>query len=252
MEPLFYAVAATLLVSMLSLAGIAFVALGREVRGTVLFVMVAFAAGAMMAASFFHLLPEAAEGLGSFRAGMVTLVGFSCFFILERFLHWRHCHKGGHCDVHPYTTLSIVGDALHNFLDGIVIGSAFLVDTGLGISATVVIAAHELPQELGDYAILVHGGHSHRKALGLNLASALTAVAGAVLAWIGLAEHGELIPYVMAFAAGNFIYVSSSDLVPELHKEQDLRRAGLAFAFFLAAVVLMGFFAAGGGGGHAH
>lgn len=251
MLPLFYAVAATLLVSMLSLAGIAFVTLGRKILNTVLFVMVAFAAGAMMSASFFHLLPEAAEGIGSFRAGVVTLVGFSCFFILERFLYWRHCHKGGHCDVHPYTTLSLVGDAVHNFLDGIVIGSAFLADTALGVSAAVVIAAHELPQELGDYAILVRGGHTHRKALWLNFASALTSVAGAVLAWIGLADHHELIPYVMAFAAGNFIYVSSSDLVPELHKEQDVRRAALAFAFFLAAVVMMGFFA-GGGSGHAH
>ncbi len=251
MMPLLYAIAASIAISLLSLAGIGFVAVGRKARGTVLFVMVAFAAGAMMAASFFHLLPEATEGIGSFRAGMVTLSGFSFFFILERFLHWRHCHKGGHCDVHPYTTLSVVGDALHNFLDGIVIGSAFLADTTLGISTTFVIAAHELPQELGDYAILVHGGHSHRKALGMNFASALTSVAGAVLAWVGLADHHELIPYVMAFAAGNFIYVSSSDLVPELHKEQDLRRAGLAFAFFIAAVVLMGL-TAGGGAGHAH
>jgi zinc and cadmium transporter len=251
MTPLFQAVAATVSISLLSLAGIAFVAVGRKARSTVLFVMVAFAAGAMMAASFFHLLPEATEGMGSFRTGMVALVGFSCFFILERFLHWRHCHKGGDCEVHPYTTLSVVGDALHNFLDGVVIGSAFLADTTLGISATVVIAAHELPQELGDYAILVHGGHSHRKALGLNFASAITSVAGAVLAWFGLAGHHDQIPYVMAFAAGNFIYVSSSDLVPELHKEQDLRRAALAFAFFVAAVVLMGLFA-GSGDGHVH
>jgi len=251
MSPLVMALAATLAVSLLSLAGIVLALFGGPVRRGVLFVMVAFAAGAMMAASFFHLLPEAAGQVGWFAAGVSVIAGFSLFFLLERFLHWHHCHKG-ECDIHPFTTLSLLGDSIHNFLDGIVIGAAFLASPVLGLSATVVIAAHELPQELGDFAVLMHGGYSKGRALGMNLLTAMTALVGAVAANLGLSEHSQLVPYLMGFAAGNFIYISSSDLIPELHKERDLRKAMLAFVFFLLAVGCMAAFAFFNNQGHAH
>lgn len=243
MHPLLMAIAATLGVSALSLCGVALMAFGGQRRRSLIFVMVAFAAGAMMATSFFHLMPEAVEELGHFRAAVAAMSGLLFFFILERFLHWRHCHHG-ECEVHPYTTLSLVGDTLHNFLDGLVIGAAFLVSPGLGLGATAVIAAHELPQELGDFAVLIHGGYSKRRALALNLLTGLAAVLGAVVAYIGMAGHRDWIPYVMGFAAGNFIYISAADLIPELHRERDHKKAIAAIFFFVLAVVIMAAFAA--------
>ena len=238
-HPLLLSVLATSGLALLSLTGVAFVALAKGARQTVLFILVACAAGAMMSGAFFHLIPEASEAVGHFNAAVSVFVGFGTFFLLERFLYWHHCHHGGDCDVHPYTTLSLVGDTIHNFLDGIVVGGAFMLSPALGWSTTMVIAAHELPQELGDYAILVHGGHSHRKALGLNLLTGASGIAGAVLAWFGFSEHVEWVPYLMGFAAGNFIYVSAADLIPELHKEQKMQKALVAFLCFVMAASVM-------------
>ncbi len=239
MHPLLLSVLATVGLALLSLAGVGFVALAGKARQTVLFVLVACAAGAMMAGAFFHLLPEANAALGSFTASVALFVGFGTFFLLERILYWHHCHQGHDCEVHPYTTLSLVGDAIHNLLDGIVVGGAFLLDPLLGWGTTMIIAAHELPQELGDYAILIHGGHSQRKALLLNLLTGLTGVLGAILAWFGFSQHVGWVPYLMAFAAGNFIYVSAADLIPELHKEHNTKKALVAFFFFVLAASVM-------------
>lgn len=252
MHPLLLALLATAGLALLSLAGVGFVALAGKARKTILFVLVACAAGAMMSGAFFHLMPEATASLGHFKAAVSVFVGFGAFFLLERFLYWHHCHKGHDCEVHPYTTLSLVGDAIHNLLDGIVVGGAFIVDPVLGWSTTMVIAAHELPQELGDYAILVHGGHSHKKALGLNVLTGLTGMAGAVLAWFGLSEHTHWVPYLLGFAAGNFIYVSAADLIPELHKEHNTKKALVAFCFFIVAAVAMAGVAQLHGEGHSH
>lgn len=238
-HPLILSVLATTGLALLSLAGVAFVALATKARKTILFVLVACAAGAMMSGAFFHLMPEASEAVGHFHAAVSVFVGFGAFFLLERFLYWHHCHHGGDCHVHPYTTLSLVGDTIHNLLDGIVVGGAFMLSPALGWSTTMIIAAHELPQELGDYAVLVHGGHSHRKALALNLLTGFSGVLGALLAWFGLSEHVEWVPYLMGFAAGNFIYVSATDLIPELHKEQNLKKALLAFCCFVMAAAVM-------------
>lgn len=249
-HPLLLSVLATSGLALLSLTGVGFVALAKGARKTVLFVLVACAAGAMMSGAFFHLIPEATEAIGHFNAAMSIFVGFGAFFLLERFLYWHHCHQGGDCHVHPYTTLSLVGDAIHNLLDGIVVGGAFMLSPALGLSTTMVIAAHELPQELGDYAILVHGGHSHRRALALNLLTGASGIAGAILAWFGFSAHAEWVPYMMGFAAGNFIYVSAADLIPELHKEQSLKKALVAFACFVVAAGVMA--AVAGHAGHAH
>ncbi len=249
-HPLILSVLATSGLALLSLTGVAFVALAKGARQTVLFVLVACAAGAMMSGAFFHLIPESTEAIGHFNAGVSIFVGFGAFFLLERFLYWHHCHKGGDCHVHPYTTLSLVGDTIHNLLDGIVVGGAFMLSPALGLSTTMVIAAHELPQELGDYAILVHGGHSHRKALALNLLTGASGILGAVLAWFGFSEHAEWVPYLMGFAAGNFIYISAADLIPELHKEQSLKKALVAFCCFVMAASVMA--AVARNSGHVH
>jgi len=238
MHPLAAALIATSLLCLISLVGVAFAGLGAERLKTVVFVLVAFAAGALLSAAFFHLLPEAYEHIGYRGGSIAVLVGLSSFFVLERFLHWRHCHHG-HCDGHPYTTLSLMGGALHNLLDGFVIGGSFLVSPALGVSTTVVIIAHALPQELGDFGILVHGGYGKARALALNFLTSTPALLGAALAYFGLAGRAHWIPYLMGFAAGTFIYVGSSDLIPEIHKEQNLKKTALAFVFFLLAVTLL-------------
>ena len=238
MHPLVSALLATSLLSLVSLVGVFFAGLRAERLRTVVFVLVAFAAGALLSAAFFHLLPEAYEHVGYLGGSTAVLVGLSSFFVLEKFLHWRHCHDG-HCDGHPYTTLSLLGGALHNLLDGLVIGGSFLVSPALGVSTTMVIIAHALPQELGDFGILVHGGYRRGRALLLNLLTSLPSLAGAALAYFGMVGRAHWIPYLMGFAAGTFIYVGSSDLIPEIHKEQNLRKTALAFVFFLLAVVLL-------------
>ena len=242
MHPLVSALLATSLLCLVSLVGVFFAGLGTARLRTVVFVLVAFAAGALLSAAFFHLLPEAYEHVGYLGGSTAVLVGLSSFFVLERFLHWRHCHDG-HCDGHPYTTLSLMGGALHNLLDGFVIGGSFLVSPGLGVSTTVVIIAHALRQELGDFGILVHGGYGKARALLLNFLTSLPSLAGAALAYYGMVGRTHWIPYLMGFAAGTFIYVGSSDLIPEIHKEQNLRKTALAFAFFILAVLLLLFVA---------
>jgi len=232
-----------------SLAGLGFTTLGERRLRALLFALVAFAAGALLSAAIFHLLPESFEELGSTKAGLTVVGGFSAFFFLERVLQWRHCHDG-HCDVHPYTTLSLLGGAIHNLVDGVIIGGAFLVNPGLGIATTVVILAHAIPQEMGDFAILVHGGYPVRKALLSNLVSSLPSVLGAMVAFFGLVRNPDLVPFLMAFAAGNFIYVGSSDLVPELHKQPGLKKALVAMALFLLAVGIVATIGAFGAHGH--
>jgi len=238
MHPLSLSLAATALLCGVSLSGAGLLALGDKRLKPLLFAMVAFAAGALIAASLFHLLPEAFDQAGPTVAGLTVVAGFVSFFFLERLLHWRHCHKG-HCDAHPYTALSLAGGAIHNFVDGVIIAGAFLVNVHTGITATLVILAHALPQELGDFAILVHGGYPYRKALLFNLLSSASSLLGAVTCYFGLVEHLQLVPYLMAFAAGNFLYVGSSDLVPELHKQVGLRKALIAMALFLLAVAVV-------------
>lgn len=232
MSPLLYALIATFLVSLLSFSGVILIRLKEEQERSVIFALVAFAAGALVAGALFHLFPAACEQLGAHKAGLCLFVGFSSFFILERFLRWRHCHKE-HCELHPMTTLSLVGDGLHNFIDGAIIAATFVADVTLGITTAMVIAAHELPQELGDYGILIRGGFSRKKALLYNFASSLTAIAGTIAGYAGFTSLRTWIPYAAAFAAGNFIYVGASDLIPELHREKKQTRATAAFVFFL-------------------
>jgi len=220
----------------------------------ILFVLVAFSAGTMIGGSLFHLLPESFEALGHDidLAMLIFIAGFSIFFMVERFLHWHHCHSGNKCKVHAYSYMVLFGDGIHNFIDGLVIAAAFLTDFRLGVAASIAIIGHEIPQEIGDFAVLLHGEMKKRKALIYNFVSQLTAVAGGV---VGFLDQEHLSAVMLPFAAGGFMYIAASDLVPELHKEPQLRRAALAFAFFLFGVLLMlaiKTIVHGQLGGHAH
>ena len=229
MDTLGYILTATIGVSAISLIGILFTQqlIQRTLRG-----MVSFAAGAMIGAAFLDILPEAMEhspapGILSF-----TLLGFVLFFMLERFIFWAHCHRD-HCDVHPFTYLNLIGDGLHNFLDGTIIAAGFITSPGVGITATLAIIFHEIPQELGDFAVLIYGGLSKGKALALNFASALTAIAGALAAYhFSIHERLAAGPLV-AIAAGGFIYIAAADLIPEIHREKDRNRSFVQLLLFL-------------------
>ncbi|MFW6127603.1 MAG: ZIP family metal transporter [Halobacteriota archaeon] len=226
-----------LLVSILSFVGILTLSLSGEVFQRILLLLVAFSAGALMGGAFIHLMPESLEKIEPLQAFVILLIGFSSFFLLERLLMWRHCHKH-HCEVHPFTYLNLVGDGLHNFIDGVIIAAGYLTSVPVGIVATFAVAAHEIPQELGDFAVLVYGGFSKMKALLFNFVSAITAIAGALIAYF-LLLNPDTIVLVLPFAAGNFLYIASSDLIPELHKEASLKRSFLFFVMFVIGISLM-------------
>lgn len=238
MSPLVWILGSTFVVSAIAWVGAVAILLTARRMKSILYVLVALSAGALIGASFFHLLPATLEHLSSFTTFVVLLVGFSAFFLLERIIHWHHCHKDI-CDVHPFTYLNLIGDGVHNFIDGIVIAASYMVSIPVGIMTTIAIIAHEIPQELGDFGVLVYGGFKPKKALLLNFATALTAVLGALVGYLLSHVISGLIYYALPFAAGNFLYIASSDLIPELHKEPKLRKSLLAFLVFIGGLTLM-------------
>ena len=180
--------------------------------------LVSYAVGALLGISMMGLLPESLESLPSNRVFATLLGGILLFFILEKLGLWRHCHTHD-CEVHESTVASVmVGDAFHNFVDGAVIAAAVLTSVPLGVSTAVAVAAHEIPQEIGDFAILLHAGYSRSKALWLNLLSALASALGAVSAFLAFDMTPKLLPYFLSLAAASFLYVAMADLIPGLHR----------------------------------
>ncbi|MFH0832811.1 MAG: ZIP family metal transporter [Candidatus Aenigmatarchaeota archaeon] len=230
-------VISVMVVSVVSLIGIVTLATRKSID-KILRIIVSFAAGSMAGASFLVLLPEAIETGSSQSIPFFVLLGIIAFFILENFLHWYHCHKG-HCKVHRVTYLNLIGDGLHNLIDGMAIAASYLISFPLGITATIAIIAHEIPQEIGDFGILLYGGFSKKKALFYNFLSALTALIGAAFVYLfrfGIVNYNALL---VAFAAGTFIYMSMADLVPELHKEENISKSALQLILFLFGVLLI-------------
>jgi zinc and cadmium transporter len=204
----------------------------------VIFGLVAFSAGTMIGGALLHLLSESIESkfFDIDTAMMVFITGFSAFFLIERLLHWHHCHEGK-CDVHEYSYLVLIGDAVHNFIDGLVIAAAFITNLGLGFVTSFLIIAHEVPQEIGNFAVLLHAGMKKKTALLYNFAAQLTAVIGGLIGFFFFSE--SLRAFMLPFAAGGFVYIAASDLIPELHKDPRLSRAMAAFLLFLAGVAFM-------------
>ena len=158
---------------------------------------------------------------------------------MERYLHWRHCHEKGDCKTHAFTYLTLVGDGFHNFIDGMVIAASFTVSIKLGLVTTLAVILHEIPQELSDFAVLVYGGFTKKKALLLNFASALMAMVGAVVGFFLTGLSVNFSNFILPITAGGFIYIATSDLIPELHKENDLKRSTAAFFAFLLGIAFM-------------
>lgn len=199
-----------------------------------------FAAGALLAAAFFDLLPEAIERLADGAAMRWLLVGLVLFFMLEHYLHWFH-HHHEHAEGPSATApLIIIGDSLHNFIDGLAIGAAFLIDVPTGIVTTVAVAAHEIPQEVGDFGLLLKAGYSRKRVLEINFFSALMTLVGALgIFWLGTEQNiplGEL----LAVTAGMFIYIAASDLIPDIHETAKGRLSKIAVVLLVAGIVSIG------------
>lgn len=200
--------------------------------------LVAFAAGSLLGGAFFHMLPAAAAETPEL--GLVFLwvmIGFGVFFALEQFLHWHHCHRASAECKKPLTYLILLGDGLHNFLGGMGVASVFLIDVRLGMTAWLAAAAHEVPQELGDFGVLIHGGWSRGRALFFNFISGLTFLLGAMITYV--ASNAIDVAFLVPFAAGNFIYIGASDLVPEVNKHDTLAANVVHFLAFAAGVALL-------------
>ena len=185
----------------------------------------------------FDLFPEAVDTLGE-KAYAYVLIGLLLFFLLERVIHWHHCH-GEDCEVHAEHYLNLLGDGSHNFLDGGIIAAAYLTDIHLGFVTTLAVAAHELPQEIGDFSVLVHGGFSEKKALLFNFLSALTAVLGGLVTFYFSSVFSSLVPFLIAFSAGGFLYIATADLLPAISKEKNRTRMILHCAAFLFGIILL-------------
>jgi zinc and cadmium transporter len=180
--------------------------------------LVSYAVGALLGVSMLAILPEALEQLPSSHVLGTVLAGIMLFFVLEKLVLWRHCHTHD-CEVHDGAVAPVlVGDAFHNFVDGAVIGTAVLTSIPLGVSTALAAAAHEIPQEIGDFAILLHAGYSRRRALLLNVMSGLASAAGALAAWLAFSWLPAALPYVLALSAASFLYVAMADLIPGLHR----------------------------------
>jgi zinc and cadmium transporter len=238
MNELIWIFLATLAVSAMSFVGALTLVLSGKLLKKLLLVLIGFSAGAMIGGAFIHLLPEALAGQTELTPVFMTvIIGFSLFFILEKLL-WRHCHEKN-CPIHVFAYLNLVGDGIHNFIDGLVMATSFIAGIPLGIATSIAIAAHEIPQELGDFGVLIYGGIKPRRALLLNFATAITAIAGGLIGYFLLQSVGGAMAFLLPFAAGGFLYIAASDLIPELHKEPDTVKSVASFVAFLVGVVLM-------------
>lgn len=228
----------TFAVSLISLIGAFTLAIKDKLLQKILFCLIGFSAGALISSAFLHILPEALEKVKSEIVFSYLILGIVVFFLLERYFYWRHCHEGS-CDVHTFTYLNLIGDSFHNFIDGMVIAASFTVSFKLGIVTTLAIIFHEIPQELGDFGILVYGGFSKKKALIYNFLTALIAMLGAIAGYF-LSDFAQgFSSFILPFTAGGFIYIATSDLIPQLHKENNSLRSALGFVSFLFGIIFM-------------
>ena len=202
------------------LAASSFLLLGDGLRIKLVPAAISYAVGTLLGAALLALLPQALETIEPSQALATLLAGVLTFFLLEKFVLWRHCHDGHECEVHTSSAASlvIIGDAFHTFVDGAVIAAAVLTSIPLGVTTALAVAAHEIPQEVGDVAILMRAGYTRGRALSLNLMSAIGGILGATAMLLASQSLPHALPYVLAFAAGSFLYVAMADLIPDLHR----------------------------------
>ena len=238
MNTLFWILGSTFAMSLIALVGAITLAFKEKTLKKILLFLVAFSAGSLIGGAFLHLIPETVAKTGAGLNMFLWLIfGFSIFFLMEQFLQWHHCHKVPSEHKRPVTYLILISDAIHNFIGGLAIAGSFLVSVQTGIVTWLACAAHEIPQELGDFGILVHGGWKKKKALLFNFFSALTIVPGALLVYF--ISSGIDMTFLLPFAAGNFIYIASSDLIPEVKSKESLGEGLIHFFAFIVGILLI-------------
>lgn len=235
-----YTLVSVFIVSIISLLGAMTMVIKQRFIKQILIFMVAFAAGAMLGDVFLHLLPELAkEGRLNLETSFLILVGIAIFFVLEKIVHWRHCHLTATKEhTHPLAFMNLVGDGAHNFIDGILVAGSFMLSIPIGIATTVAVILHEIPQEMGDFGVLLHSGMKPKKALMFNFLSALTAVAGALFILI-LGENIDVTGVIIPITMGGFLYIANADLIPELHKETKISQSLIQLLSFAIGVAIM-------------
>ncbi len=234
---------ATIVVSLVSLVGVVISSKKQEKGGQFLLLMVSFATGTLLAGAFFDLLPESIELLGAKQASFFVLLGLLVFFLLERFVFWHHHHHEDHKNEKPLAYLTLIGDGLHNFFDGAAIAAGFMIGPHIGVPTTLAIMAHEIPQEIGDFSLLVYSGFTKSKALLFNLLSAFAAILGAVFFFYFSTIIDNLNGFGLAFTAGMFIYIAGVDLIPELFHNVEKEKHKLNTDLLQTATILLGIIA---------
>ncbi len=244
LQSVLYTLASVIMVSLFSLIGAVSLFFKHEKMNRVLTLLVSLSAGSLLGGAFFHLLPEVIEEKGFPLSVPLSVVGgILLFFAVEKFIHWRHCHYST-TDTHPHhlAFMNLIGDGVHNFLDGMIIAASYLASIPAGIATTVAVLVHEIPQEIGDFGVLLYSGWSKGKALMFNFFSALIAVVGAIIGLILGANSESFVTLILPLAAGGFIYIAGTDLMPELHKSCHTKKTFWkeSLLHFLAMVVGLG------------
>ncbi len=243
-----YTLASVIVVSLISLVGILTLFSKRTETEEILLLLVSLSAGSLFGSVFLHLLPQTVEQHGlTIRLSLLVIAGILTFFILEKIIHWRHCHVQGeqqqkHLAHHPsqLAPLNLAGDALHNFMDGLAIAGSYLISIPTGIATTIAVVLHEIPQEVADFGVLLYAGLSRWKALLFNFFSAATAIVGAVIGLILGARSGIFTEFILPFTAGGFVYIAGSNLIPELHKKCGLKDSFWHLVAMVLGIAIMG------------
>lgn len=244
MSVLFYILISTFLISFIAFIGVFTLFLKEKLLDRILLILVAFSAGALIGGAFLHLIPEAIEKVGLeenslLKIFLYLIFGFCIFFILEQFIKWHHHHATQHPEIASFSYLILISDAVHNFIDGLIIAASFVVAFPIGVATALAVALHEIPQEIGDYGVLVYGGFKRIKALFLNFLSAISVIFGGIVGFLLSEKIGQSIVFLLPFAAGNFIYIAASDLIPEIKQKECFSKSITYFLVFLLGIVLM-------------
>ncbi len=238
----FYSLISVILVSFISLIGVLTFLLKEDYLKKILLYLVSFSAGGLFGDVFIHLIPEVIEEFGfGINGSILILSGITVTFIMEKFLQWRHCHiPTSHDHPHSFAYMNLFGDSIHNFIDGLIIGGSYLTNISLGVATTLAVIFHEIPQEIGDFGILIYGGFSKSRALFFNFLTAIMAIVGVIIALTLGSLFQDVNQYILLFSAGNFIYIAGSDLIPELHKEEPiLLKSSLQLIAFVFGIIIM-------------
>lgn len=252
-ESLLYALSAVAAVSVISLIGAFTISIDEKTLDRILGIVISFAAGTILGVAYFDLLPEATELVHESVRYLVVAGGFMSFFVLERTVYWFHGHghvhgsggavslsvNGDKASIKGFVYLNLIGDFIHNFTDGVVIAVSFLADFSLGVATSIAVVFHEIPQEIGDFAVLIYGGLKKRIALGLNFVSSLAAVAGAIVGYVLAESIDTFTGLSIAFAAGGFFYLAAAELIPEIQVEANFRKSAIQFVFFVLGLLLV-------------